>query len=105
MAANLDPFQSAYNAGPGRRTILKTLGIGAAGLAGIPLLAACTGGSGPDPGASSNSLTFGSGASDDVPKNAYKAVTDAFTKKSGITVATNVVPHNDFQNKIHSYLQ
>lgn len=105
MAANLDPFQSARNAGPGRRTILKTLGIGAAGLAGIPLLAACTGGSGPAPGASSNSLTFGSGASDDVPKNAYKAVTDAFTKKSGITVATNVVPHNDFQNKINSYLQ
>ena len=105
MAANLDPFQSAHNAGPGRRTILKTLGIGAAGLAGIPLLAACTGGSGPAPGASSNSLTFGSGSSDDVPKAAYKAVTDAFTKKSGITVATNVVPHNDFQNKINSYLQ
>ena len=30
-----------------RRTLLKTLGVGAAGLAGIPLLAACTGGSGP----------------------------------------------------------
>jgi multiple sugar transport system substrate-binding protein len=32
-------------------------------------------------------------------------VTDAFTKKTGKTVRTNVVPHNDFQNKINSYLQ
>ena len=35
-----------------RRTLLKTLGIGAAGLAGVPLLAACTGGSGPAGGGS-----------------------------------------------------
>ncbi|MDQ6751919.1 MAG: ABC transporter substrate-binding protein [Actinomycetota bacterium] len=89
-----------------RRTLLKTLGVGAAGLAGIPLLAACTGGSAPSGGgSSSNSLTFGSGSSDAVPKAAYKAVTDAFTKKTNITVATNVVTHNDFQNKINNYLQ
>ena len=89
-----------------RRTLLKSMGVGAAGLAGIPLLAACTGGSGPSGSASaSTSLTFGSGASDDVPKAAYKAVTDAFTKKTNIAVATNVVPHNDFQNKIATYLQ
>jgi multiple sugar transport system substrate-binding protein len=89
-----------------RRTLLKSMGVGAAGFAGIPLLAACTGGSGPSGSASaSSSLTFGSGSSDDVPKAAYKAVTDAFTKKTNITVATNVVPHNDFQNKIATYLQ
>ncbi|HET7140670.1 MAG TPA: ABC transporter substrate-binding protein [Arthrobacter sp.] len=89
-----------------RRTLLKSMGVGVAGFAGIPLLAACTGGSGPTGSASaSSSLTFGSGSSDDVPKAAYKAVTDAFTKKTNITVATNVVPHNDFQNKIATYLQ
>ena len=90
-----------------RRTLLKTFGAGAAALAGVPLLAACTGGSGPVGGSArrQDGLTFGSGSSDEVPKAAYKAVTDAFTKKSGITVNTNVVPHNDFQNKINTYLQ
>ncbi|WP_336854849.1 ABC transporter substrate-binding protein [Sinomonas albida] len=88
-----------------RRTLLKTLGIGAVGLAGIPMLSACTGGAGPSGGSSGKSLTFGSSASDDVPKRAYQAVVDAFQKKSGDTVTTNVVPHNDFQNKINSYLQ
>jgi multiple sugar transport system substrate-binding protein len=103
MAAH--PDQSA-TAGPGRRTILKTMGVGAAGLAGVPLLAACTGGTGPSAGGTESSgLTFGSGSSDEVPKKAYKAVTDAFTAKTGKTVSTNVVPHNDFQNKINSYLQ
>ncbi|MBO1269932.1 ABC transporter substrate-binding protein [Arthrobacter cavernae] len=101
MPASIDPF-----ARPDRRTILKSLAIGAAGVAGIPLLAACTGGTGPGGGpAASSGLTFGSSASDEVPKNAYKAVTDAFEKKTGKKVATNVVPHNDFQNKINSYLQ
>lgn len=89
-----------------RRTLLKTIGVGAVAAAGIPLLSACTGGSGPNAAPSaSKSLTFGSGSSDDVPKAAYKAVTDAFTAKSGDTVTTNVVPHNDFQNKIATYLQ
>ncbi len=89
-----------------RRTLLKTIGLGAAGVAGIPLLSACTGGSGPNANPSaSKSLTFGSGSSDDVPKAAYKAVTDAFTAKSGDAVTSNVVPHNDFQNKVATYLQ
>jgi len=103
MAAQFDASAAAY---PTRRTILKTVGVGAAGLAGIPFLAACTGGSGPSAtGSDSPGLTFGSGSSDDVPKRAYQAVTDAFTAKTGKTVTTNVVPHNDFQNKINSYLQ
>lgn len=88
-----------------RRTLLKTLGIGAVGLAGVPLLSACTGGSAPSGGSSGKSLTFGSSASDDVPKRAYQAVVDAFQKKEGATVTVNTVPHNDFQNKINSYLQ
>lgn len=92
--------------GVNRRTLLKTLGAGAVAVAGIPFLAACTGGSGPaDSPKASTSLTFGSGSSDDVPKAAYKAVTDAFTAAKKVTVTTNVVPHNDFQNKISTYLQ
>ncbi|MDQ0620337.1 ABC transporter substrate-binding protein [Arthrobacter globiformis] len=98
--------EASTSAGPARRTFLKTIGVSAAGLGGVPLLAACTGGSGPSAGGSEASgLSFGSGSSDEVPKNAYQAVTDAFTQKTGKTVRTNVVPHNDFQNKINSYLQ
>lgn len=107
MATNQDrsPF-SNNRTGFDRRILLKTLGVGAISAAGLPLLAACTGGSAPGASASaSTSLTFGSGSSDDVPKAAYKAVTDAFTAQSKITVTTNVVPHNDFQNKIATYLQ
>ncbi|WP_334172362.1 ABC transporter substrate-binding protein [Sinomonas sp.] len=87
-----------------RRTLLKTLGVGAVGLAGVPLLSGCTGGSGPS-GGSGKSMTFGSSASDDVPKRAYQAVVDAFQKKEGATVTVNTVSHNDFQNKINSYLE
>ena len=103
MASQFDASATPF---PSRRSILKTVGVGAAGLAGIPFLAACTGGSAPSAtGSDSPGLTFGSGSSDDVPKRAYQAVTDAFTAKSGKKVTTNVVPHNDFQNKINSYLQ
>lgn len=108
MSSNEDQFPAKYSrSAVDRRTVLKTLGLGAVGLAGIPLLAACGSGSGSGDGtaSASKSLTFGSGSSDDVPKAAYKAVTDAFTAKDGITVTTNVVPHNDFQNKIATYLQ
>jgi multiple sugar transport system substrate-binding protein len=103
MASQFDASATAF---PSRRSILKTVGMGAAGRAGIPFLAACTGGSAPSAsGSGSSGLTFGSGSSDDVPKRAYQAVTDAFTAKTGKQVTTNVVPHNDFQNKINSYLQ
>ena len=97
---------------PSRRTLLKGLGFGTAGLAAAPLLAACTGGSKPSSGggggagagAASKSVTVGSGSSDAVPKRAYQAVFDAFKAKSGDTVKVNTVPHNDFQNNINSYL-
>jgi multiple sugar transport system substrate-binding protein len=103
MASQFDASATAF---PSRRSILKTVGVGAAGLAGIPFLAACTGGSAPSAsGSGSSGLTFGSGSSDDVPKRAYQAVADAFTAKSGKQVTINTVPHNDFQNKINSYLQ
>lgn len=107
MSPNEDRSPLSFNhIGMDRRTLLKTLGIGAVSAAALPMLAACTGGTAPGASASaSTSLTFGSGSSDDVPKAAYKAVTDAFTAQSKITVTTNVVPHNDFQNKIATYLQ
>lgn len=85
-----------------RRNLLKGIGLGAVALAGIPLLAAC-GSSGTN--ASSNSLTLGSNASDDVPKRAVEAVVAAFKAKKGDSVTVNTVPHNDFQEKINSYLQ
>ncbi|CAM3281769.1 Bacterial extracellular solute-binding protein [Arthrobacter ulcerisalmonis] len=103
MASQFDASAVAF---PSRRSILKTVGVGAAGIASIPLLSACTGSSGPSAGASGSSgLTFGSGSSDDVPKRAYQAVADAFTAKDNKQVTINTVPHNDFQNKINSYLQ
>ncbi|AJT43069.1 ABC transporter substrate-binding protein [Psychromicrobium lacuslunae] len=85
-----------------RRSLLKGVGLGAVALAGVPFLAACGGSGG---STDSKSLTFGSGSSDDVPKRAYEAVMAAFKTKSGDSVTANVVPHNDFQNKINNYLQ
>jgi multiple sugar transport system substrate-binding protein len=100
------PFASGEPA-PSRRTLLKGLGFATAGIAAAPLLAACTGGSKPSSGgggSASKSVTVGSGSSDDVPKRAYQAVFDAFSKQSGNSVKVNTVPHNDFQNNINSYL-
>jgi multiple sugar transport system substrate-binding protein len=88
--------------------LLKGFGVATAGIAAAPLLAACTGGDKPSSGGSgataSKSTSVGSGSSDDVPKRAYQAVFDAFSKQSGATVKVNTVPHNDFQNNINSYL-
>ncbi|MDQ1733869.1 MAG: multiple sugar transport system substrate-binding protein [Pseudonocardiales bacterium] len=105
------PSAAETESGFSRRTVLKGIGFGAAGIAAAPVLAACTGGSKPSSGggggggAASKSVTVGSGSSDDVPKRAYQAVFDAFKAQSGDTVKVNTVPHNDFQNNINSYLQ
>jgi len=90
-----------------RRSALKGLGLGAASIVAAPLLAACTGGSkgGSSGGSASKSTSLGSSESDDVPKRAIAAMVAAFQKKSGDTAKINTVPHNDFQNKINSYLQ
>src|SRR6476646_2316361 len=55
---------------PSRRTMLKGAAVGVAGIAGLPLLAACTGASSGGGGGSSKSTSLGSSASDDVPKRA-----------------------------------
>jgi len=83
-----------------RRALLS----GGVGVAAISMLAACSPG-GSTPASGSKTTTFGSGSSDDVPKRAYAAVVTAFQKKSGDTVKTNTVAHNDFQNNINTYLQ
>jgi multiple sugar transport system substrate-binding protein len=97
---------TATESGFSRRTVLKGMGVGAAGIAAAPLLAACTGGSKPSSGGNSTtkSTTMGSSASDDVPKRAIAAMVTAFQAKTGDTVKINTVPHNDFQNNINSYL-
>jgi len=50
-------------------------------------------------------VTFGSNASDPVPKAATAAVLKAFTKKTGTKVSVNTVDHNTFQEQINTYLQ
>jgi multiple sugar transport system substrate-binding protein len=52
-----------------------------------------------------DTVTFGSNASDPVPKAALAATLKAFTKRSGIGVKVNTVDHNTFQEQINSYLQ
>jgi len=51
------------------------------------------------------SVSFGSNASDPVPKKAYVAVFKQFTKNTGVKVSVNNVDHNTFQEQINSYLQ
>jgi ABC-type sugar transport system, periplasmic component len=90
-----------------RRSLIKGAGIGAISLTAVSALAACTGTTtgGGGGGGSKGSLTFGSNASDAVPKKAYGTFVSAFEKKSGDKVTTNTVDHNSFQDKINNYLQ
>ncbi|MET4780989.1 ABC transporter substrate-binding protein [Glaciihabitans sp. UYNi722] len=89
----------------GRRSLLKGIGFSALGLMAVPALASCTSTGSGGGGASTGSLTFGSNASDAVPKKAYSAFVSAFEKKSKDNVKTNTVDHNGFQDKINNYLQ
>jgi multiple sugar transport system substrate-binding protein len=94
---------SVAAAGLSRRGFLKgTLGAGAA-LSLSSLLAACGGGDddGGGGGSASQEVTFGSNQSDAVPKKAYADMVAA----SGLTVKTNVVEHEVFQENINNYLQ
>ena len=105
MNASFD-LTSAMNAAVSRRTIIQAV---AAGAVTIPLLAACTGqastgGSGGTSGAT-KTVTFGSNASDAVPKAAMAALMAASKTTAGTDVKINTVPHNDFQNNINNYLK
>jgi multiple sugar transport system substrate-binding protein len=93
-------FRKIANTTVDRRVLLT----GAVGAATIPLLAACStgGGSGTK---KTTAFTFGSNASDPVPKKGYAFVVSGFEKKSGDKVTVNTVDHNSFQNNINTYLQ
>jgi multiple sugar transport system substrate-binding protein len=108
------PFDA--EAAVSRRSLLK--GVGAtAGLAALPgVLAACggddNGGSSSTPAAGGTpekkavgTVTFGSNASDAVPKASYEKVFADFKTTTGGDVKVNTVDHNTFQEQINSYLQ
>jgi len=88
-----------------RRLALKTLGIGAMGLAAAPLLAACTGTTAGGGGKAGTATSFGSNFSGDVSKPAILESIKTFEKESGYTVKINSFSHDDFQQNINNYLQ
>ena len=85
------------------------LGASAAAL-GTLGLAAC-GGSSSSSGANTSggnatgTVTFGSNASDEVPKKAFQATFAAYKTSGGGDVKVNTVDHNTFQEQINNYLQ
>ncbi len=101
MASTGGPFQVD------RRTLIKGFGLGAVSLAGTGLLAACSGGTGGGGAGSGGggSLSFGSNASDPIPKKGYATFVSAFEKSSKDKVTINTTDHNSFQDKITNYLQ
>lgn len=106
MYPDLDPHV-ALPASVARRTFLQAI---AAGAVTVPLLASCTGtkstgtaGGGGTGGA--KTATFGSNASDAVPKTAMAALMASAKTATGVDVKINTVPHNDFQNNINNYLK
>ena len=95
-----------------RRRVLQGLALGAGAVAATPLLAACGSSSsssaatsGAPSSSGGGSVSFGSNASDAVPKTSYANVMAAFTKKTGTDVKVNTVDHNTFQEQINTYLQ
>lgn len=102
MYPKLDPREALPDS-VARRTLLQAI---AAGAVTVPLLASCTGSSttpttGGGASGGAKTATFGSNASDAVPKTAMAALMAA----SGVDVKINTVPHNDFQNNINNYLK
>ena len=96
-------------AGLGRRSVLG----GGLGLSAAALLAACGGGSSPSSSGSAGggssaaggTVTFGSNASDDVPKKTLQTLLTAADQKLGTQTKVNTVDHNTFQEQINNYLQ
>ncbi len=96
-----------------RRSVLKgALGTGAA-LGAPALLAACGGGDSASDasatsaggGAAGGTVTFGSNASDAVPKESLQTVLTAGKTATGVDAKVNTVDHNTFQEQINQYLQ
>jgi len=93
-------FRKIANTTVDRRVLLT----GAVGAVTLPMLAACSTGGG-TAAKKTETFTFGSYASDPVPKKGYGYFISGFEKKSGDKVTINTVSHNDFQNNINTYLQ
>lgn len=98
-------------AGVGRRGFLKgALGTGAV-LSMPALLSACggedeSGSGGTGGGKPTGTVSFGSNeAGGDDPQKRRDALVAAYQKSSGLTVKTNAVDHNTFQENINNYLQ
>ena len=96
----LSAFGKIANTKVDRRVLLS----GAVGAATIPLLAACSTG-GTSTAKKTQTFTFGSNASDPVPKKGYAYFVQGFEKKTHDKVTVNTVDHNSFQNNINTYLQ
>jgi multiple sugar transport system substrate-binding protein len=99
-----DPTPRSINPVLSRRKLLVS---GAAGAASVAGLRAARAGAVPTSlvAEAASTVTFGSNASDPVPKAATAAVLKAFQKKTGMKVQVNTVDHNTFQEQINSYLQ
>ena len=102
-----DPDQPGLPAAVFNRRIF--LGAGAVALGSLGL-AACGGSSSSSSGGSSGGnatgpVTFGSNASDEVPKKAFQATFAAYKTSGGGDVKVNTVDHNTFQEQINNYLQ
>jgi multiple sugar transport system substrate-binding protein len=92
-----------------RRSLVLT-GVG--GVAAAYGLSACGdeengggGGTSKAPEKASGTVSFGSNASDTVPKKATASVIKLFEGESGVTVKINTSDHESFQEQINNYLQ
>jgi multiple sugar transport system substrate-binding protein len=108
LARLVPPSVAAVSAS--RRSMLKgALGAGAA-LSLPAALAACGGtsssaGAGGATAAAAKEVSFGSNASDELPKKVVQALADAYKASSGTTVKINTQDHGTFQENINNYLQ
>ena len=96
--------ESALSAVFNRRLFLGAgvVAVGTAGLAGCGGSSSSGGGGGGGGGDATGEVSFGSNASDEVPKKAFEAT---FAAYDGGTVKVNTVDHNTFQEQINNYLQ
>ena len=100
-----DPTPRSHDPALSRRKLLVSGAAGAAGLYGLRAGRAFGGVPTSLVAEAAGTVSFGSNASDPVPKAATAAVLKAFTQKTGTKVAINSVDHNTFQEQINSYLQ
>jgi multiple sugar transport system substrate-binding protein len=97
------PFGPSFS----RRSALRGGAIAAAALTAPSLLAACgddDSGGGTSDGAKKET-TFGSNASDALPKKATADMLAAYQTKTGGVVKINTIDHNTFQEQINQYLK